>query len=388
MPPPPPALAETRAPSPINRSTNAPAAAPMIPPPVSFQSAVNRAGLYKIYPQKPTHDPDVAISLDDLCDSPNLATAKHPSVEPPRIPVPTASSSLFAPFLNASTARLMCWLHNGSNLKSAGELDRLVQDVLLKEDFKASDLRGFSTTREHARIDKDFDQTPVDGDTPDSQVPLGPPGQDLDPDTPPQLRDGWETVTIEIPLPGPKVKCPENKAPVFKVEGVLIRPLLDVMREAFQSEEFLNFHLTPFDQFWDPTHDPSDPTHPTTTPPPCYETSGIPEPPCGHQRTYGELYTSPAMLEAHRALPAHPNLETIIAAYMFWSDSTHLANFGTASLWPLYTFFGNLSKYIRAKPTSHSCHHQAYIPSVCRDHLTPSFFLPEIIPILASGLCK
>lgn len=371
MPPAPSALlGAPRAPSPVNQATNAPApAAAVIPPPVCFQTEVNRAGLYKIYPQKPTHDPDAGISLDDLCDSPNFLTAKPPSNEPPHVPLLAANSSesIFAPLLNASTARLMCWFHNGSNLKSAGELDRLVQDVLLKEDFKVADLRGFSTTREHARLDKDFDQQPVNGDNPDAQVPLGPPGH-LDSNTP-ELRDGWETVTIEIPLPGPKVKRAEKDAPVFKVEGVLIRPLLDVMKEAFQSEEFLRYHLTPFDQFWDPTHDPTDPSHSTTTPAPCYETSGIPEPPPGHERTYGELYTSSAMLEAHRALPAHPNLETVIAAYMFWSDSTHLANFGTASLWPLYTFFGNLSKYIRAKPTSHSCHHQAYIPSVCLTHL-------------------
>jgi hypothetical protein len=48
---------------------------------------------------------------------------------------------------------------------------------------------------------------------------------------------------------------------------------------------------------------------------------------------------------------------------MFWSDATHLANFGTAKLWPIYMFLGNLSKYIRAEPTSNACHHVAYIPS-------------------------
>ncbi|KAJ7185362.1 hypothetical protein C8R46DRAFT_377085 [Mycena filopes] len=49
---------------------------------------------------------------------------------------------------------------------------------------------------------------------------------------------------------------------------------------------------------------------------------------------------------------------------MFWSDSTHLANFGNAKLWPIYMLFGNLSKYIRAKPNSGAEHHVAYIPSL------------------------
>ena len=55
---------------------------------------------------------------------------------------------------------------------------------------------------------------------------------------------------------------------------------------------------------------------------------------------------------------------------MFWSDSTHLANFGTAKVWPLYLYFGNLSKYIHGKPNSNACHHVAYIPSVSPLHYT------------------
>ncbi|KAF7346657.1 hypothetical protein MSAN_01803300 [Mycena sanguinolenta] len=49
---------------------------------------------------------------------------------------------------------------------------------------------------------------------------------------------------------------------------------------------------------------------------------------------------------------------------MFWSDSTHLATFCNASRWPLYLFFGNLSKWVRAKPRSSACHHLAYIPKL------------------------
>jgi len=55
----------------------------------------------------------------------------------------------------------------------------------------------------------------------------------------------------------------------------------------------------------------------------------------------------------------------IVAAMMLWSDSTHLANFGTASLWPVYLFFGNQSKYTHTKPTSYAAHHVAYLPTVC-----------------------
>ncbi|KAJ7687114.1 hypothetical protein B0H17DRAFT_1203783 [Mycena rosella] len=75
------------------------------------------------------------------------------------------------------------------------------------------------------------------------------------------------------------------------------------------------------------------------------------------------------MVEAHTALqnqPREPNclLERVILSLMFWSDSTHLASFGDASLWPLYMFFGNQSKWLRGKPRSNVCHHVAYFPKL------------------------
>jgi hypothetical protein len=59
------------------------------------------------------------------------------------------------------------------------------------------------------------------------------------------------------------------------------------------------------------------------------------------------------------------DLEAFVVSALLYSDSTHLASFGTASLWPIYLFLGNVSKYIRSKPTSFSAHHIAYIPTVC-----------------------
>ncbi|KAJ7325436.1 hypothetical protein DFH08DRAFT_926310 [Mycena albidolilacea] len=67
---------------------------------------------------------------------------------------------------------------------------------------------------------------------------------------------------------------------------------------------------------------------------------------------------------------------------MLWSDSTHLANFGTVSLWPLYTFFGNLSKYMRAKPTSNSGYHQAELMHAVWDLL----LIPEFIHAYTHGI--
>ena len=89
----------------------------------------------------------------------------------------------------------------------------------------------------------------------------------------------------------------------------------------------------------------------------------------GNQRCFDEVYTSDAFLKAHDTLQKQRNepgctLEKVMLGLMFWSDSTHLADFGTAKVWPIYLYLPNLSKYIRCKPTSGASHHVAYIPSV------------------------
>ncbi|KZT12196.1 uncharacterized protein LAESUDRAFT_754689 [Laetiporus sulphureus 93-53] len=58
------------------------------------------------------------------------------------------------------------------------------------------------------------------------------------------------------------------------------------------------------------------------------------------------------------------DVEIAIVPIMLWSDSTHLAQFGSAALWPIYAFFGFISKYVRAKPNAFMANHLAYIPSL------------------------
>lgn len=324
----------------------------------------NAHGLYKVFPNRPTHDPEDSISLDDLCRSSQLLTENTTTVQ--------TSTPPWFPFLNSTVARLMSWFHLGSNIKSIADLDSLVNDVILHEDFDRKDLEGFSAARENKRLD----------DAAATALPGQPPS-------------GWKTGSVKLKLPAHKTCTPEEDAAEFEVTGILYRPLLDVMTEAFQSPAFLQFHITPFESRWDPIHDPKSPDITLDDVNIPLDNHGLPPLPPGHQPMYGEVYTSSAMLKAHNALPqtAEPHLETIIAAYMFWSDSTHLANFGNASLWPLYTFFGNLSKYTRAKPTSNAGYHQAYFPSVClislSTHHTDFFLkLPDSIKDFYRNLFK
>ena len=66
--------------------------------------------------------------------------------------------------------------------------------------------------------------------------------------------------------------------------------------------------------------------------------------------------------------PDYPDAENVVVELAPYSDGTMLAQFGMAFLWPLYFYFGNLSKYIHCQPSSHAAHHVAYFPSVSPVH--------------------
>lgn len=209
-------------------------------------------------------------------------------------------------------------------MKSLAELDRLVNDVILADDFQKDHLHGFRASREAKRLDN-LEENPY---------------------TRFSTEDGWIESQVEIALPADEFPLDsENDAPRFTISGLFYRPLLEVIKAAFQETNTERFHFSPFREYWRPSPD---------APP---------------ERIYSELYTSDAFLKEHEKIMSQPPepdciLERVIAGIMLWSDSTHLTSFGNASLWPIYLYVGNLTKYIRGKPTSCSAHHLAYVPKV------------------------
>ncbi|KAH9478019.1 hypothetical protein JR316_0010254 [Psilocybe cubensis] len=308
-------------------------AASSTPPPdpkdMYLRSEINDFGLYRVYPSFPTCEVNESDDLDNLCDAPGLATASGKSKTRwwksfgiNSVDTTSQNVSLFTPFMNATIFRLVNWFYSGSNLKSAGELDRLVKDVLLADDFDKNHLKNFSAKREFSRLDET-----------DAQFPIS-------------SSNTWKTSTVKLSLPAENVPhCAESEAPVLEVPNVHHRSLVEVIKSALEDESTNNFHYTPFCLFWQPTKE--------STP----------------ERVVSELYNSEAFYEEHVRLQQQPRepgctLEVAIAGLMLWSDSTHLAQFGNASLWPIYLFFGNQSQYFRAKPKNFAAHHVAYIPSL------------------------
>ncbi|KAG2148804.1 hypothetical protein DEU56DRAFT_696974, partial [Suillus clintonianus] len=254
-------------------------------------------GLFRSYlGHFPSYDPENTMSFDDICDSRTFQPADGPNkhTRPWYAGFGTAidavNRTFFAPFLNATTFRLMSWFYNSSTGRSIADLDRLVQEVMLAEDFEREDLRGFSASREAKRMDQA-------GEDPNSGL---------------FTSDRWHEASVKIKLPAEKEKfASEADAPEFAVEGLYYRKPLEVLKSAYEEMSSRTFHTTPFKVFWHP------------------DEHEFPE------RIITEVYTADAMLQEHQQIKAQPrgcNLETVVAAIMVWSDSTHLASFGHAAL--------------------------------------------------------
>jgi hypothetical protein len=312
-----------------------------------LQTEPDEFGLYRIYPIRPTLIPDANLNLDDVCDAPGLEKIDTP---PPgcwwarfgSLATTTAKkiNSVFTPFENPTIFWLMDWYHSGSGEMSISRLNSLVNDVIKPSDFQKEHLDNFSAKRELERLD----------DNEDTSYPFS-------------NENVWKISSVTIPLPAEGVKhASEDNAPVLEVSGVLHRSLVEAITTAYQDETAKKYHHVPHHLYWKPTPE------------------SIPE------RVITELFNSDAFYGEYTELLKHPppisgpHIETAIAAMMLWSDSTHLAEFGTASLWPIYLFFGNQSKYSRAKPTDFAAHHVAYIPSVCI--LLFNFRVGFLIPLL------
>lgn len=234
-------------------------------------------------------------------------------------------SDLIGLFMSATVALLVQWFYSGTNQKSIAEVQRLIDDVILHEDFNTEDLQGVDLGAELKKLDA---------------FELSLEGQ------------GWKKGSVKISVPCPKHKVDEPEAAEFEVGGLLYRDLTAVIKNACQDEGTMDaFHTTPFKEMWRPSED---------------------APPI---RIYGEAYTSDEMIDAYEEVqnvPPHPecpDVENVVVELSPYSDATMLAQFGTASLWPVYMFFPNLSKYVRCQPSSHAAHHTAYFPSVSIPYL-------------------
>ncbi|THU75705.1 hypothetical protein K435DRAFT_706617, partial [Dendrothele bispora CBS 962.96] len=262
-----------------------------------LKTVLNPFRLFRHYLHRPSRDPDSTVPVSDLCNRqshfilPDQSAASDDEdldeYDPP------------SPFANMSIWRFMRWLNTGGRSKSESEATRLVREVIKADDFNPDDFSdNFNAQAENRWLDR-------------SKDPSG-------------FFDNFKEASVTIDVPsGDKTIAPQP----FDVPGLMYRDILSVIKTAFQEPLADKFHFSPFKLY--------------------HQLPGSEE----VVRGYSELYNSDAFIEEHDKVQRAPldpqdtgcKLERVVAGIMTWSDGTHLANFGTAKLWPIYMMFGNLS---------------------------------------------
>lgn len=285
--------------------------------------------------------PGPAFRLRPFCTlENNFGLHREYYEEPPRVPdyfseatqsvIPPTVIDIINPYPNLSSFR---FAHiNAIFPKNSQAYEDAIQELLLRADFERFDLDGVNMEAMKKKV--------LAG-----SVPWG--DKDL----------GWResSVTIGIPDSAKSKKGKERSQAAdgvegqqYSVDGFWYRPIVPLLKSVLTSDESRTFHYEPYKQLW---------RRPGTSDPPV--------------RIFDEMYTADAWLKEHEKIqkielpPDEPNdYPRAIASLMFWSDSTHLAEFGEAAAWPIYMAFGNQSKYERSKPGAHALHHIGFLPSV------------------------
>jgi hypothetical protein len=299
----------------------------------SFRTSFNVFSIAREYRHRPSYNPDSFLTIDQLTNmtyEPPSNGARTPDVLPPPPPP--------WPWKNMGIWRLMTWMMMGSGRKSEAEVTRLVHEVIKSEDLDHNHFIGFNAHTEMKYFDKSEN---APGTESDGMLNLS--------------QDAWKESTISISVPTREQHAGGNgNGQDFMVPGLFHRSLAGVVHAVFTEKAAKWFHLTPFKRVWK-------------------------SPLSGQeQRVYDELYTSDGWMTAQDKIKKQRRdngckLEHVIAGLMLWSDVTHLAQFGTASAWPVYLFFRNQSKYARASPNPGACHPIAFIPTVSFTQIDSSF---------------
>lgn len=323
----PPLAATTAAPH-ISRPPS-----PQLPSYRPLRSVLDKFGLSRSYPVTPSTIPDpTQVNFEEgVIPATAPVSPKRRRLKDILKPYPNLSSFLFDH---------QFWTSSGS--KSRNDRNAL-RDVIVRDDFYPLDLRGVN----FESIEKDLRQTGGSGWRETLLTIRIPKGVKLTKAVKraaaterSRLQRGEpSTPTLERPVPG---------APIT-IRDFQHRRICNIIRETFASDPAAHsFHYHPYELKWTPPGSNSE------------------------EQVYSELYTSEAWLEEDRkvqsltldAAETDKEVPRAVAAIMFASDATGLGQFASSKAWPIYIYFGNQSKYDRAKPTQHAAHHLAYLPSV------------------------
>ncbi|KAG6905065.1 hypothetical protein DXG01_005306 [Tephrocybe rancida] len=271
-------------------------------------------------------------------DSPNDLVDRHdPDSEAPLsamldIPTYLQESNPYAPFPNKTSFLLSHWFWNRGAQKSKDSFRQLL-DIIGNPSF----IQDHIATTNWSQIDCKLGINSWDREE----------WQDVD--------AGWTESSVQLTILFHR-NTDHPGLMAYTINGFYHRSLTTIIREklTLKKQHSSHFHLQPYELLWQQDDD-KDP---------------LP--------LSGEMYSSPAFLRAHQEvqdLPGEPGctIPRVVVALMAWSDATHLMQFGSAKIMPLYIYFGNESKYRRSKPSCRPAEHVAFfqqLPDSFKDFAT------------------
>ncbi|KAG2737177.1 hypothetical protein P692DRAFT_20883890, partial [Suillus brevipes Sb2] len=240
---------------------------PALPLRTIFRTRPNIFGLVRQYCSSvpPSHDPEEYVALADL----SLIPGSHsPTEEPCALAAPSSDSQRYHPYPNRSSFQLGDWYWNQGVQKSQGDFTTLL-DILSGETFKTADVTSTHWKKINCQLgvneydDKDDDEW-----------------EDED--------AGWKKSSISIDVPFSRTS--DTPGPQsYQAANLYHRSLVAVIREKLaNARDNKLFHYEPYQLCWNPPHLD------------------------GEVPIYGDMYTSPAFLEAHtqlQDLPGEPGCD-------------------------------------------------------------------------------
>ncbi|KAF7981735.1 hypothetical protein HWV62_32343 [Athelia sp. TMB] len=239
----------------------------------------------------PTADPEELVTLADLSE---------PVDPPPPLLNDTSGSNgpNFSPYPNKTSFDLGNYYWNGSQQKTQADFKQLI-DILTDPNFTPSDLRDTNWSQINAAIGENIQVLPNEPNEGEAEW--------LNADA------GWIKDHIDISVPFAK-GSDKPGASIYPGVDLYHRKIVDVLKERISNPHTgQNFHMTPYELQWQPT-----PEH-------------------REVRVQGEMYTSPAFLEAHEALQNSPPEPGFVDVYPQLPDefkdfaNEHIGGKGTKS---------------------------------------------------------
>lgn len=303
------------------------------------RTVANTFGLRRFYKRRPVRSPNARVDLE-ACYGPtaNAAAAKKSS---------RSISEIIFPYPNLSSWRFG-WHYSRGYKKTRDDMQEM-QRLLSRPDFVAGDVQ-----------DTQFDQI--------DQLLLHP-----DTDTFPwaKEREGWRKTMVTIGIPSSKKATQASRREAAGAQRRVNRHELfedSPPEHAVQGYHFnVPFHHRNLCEEIKKTLS-TDPAARDFVMDPYFVEHAAPQS-ARVERAYGEVYNSEAFMKEDLRLqnsPPEPDCELprSVLAIMLWSDATIVSQFGQSKAWPGYMYFGNQSKYTRARLTARAAHHIAFFPTV------------------------